>query len=345
MAEASAESRDRAASSAKRKHPDHWDGLLSNRSMLFYDGTYKWDGTDGFWDDTGIHHGFNDPNDPEACPPTPRPVGTWLEDDEDVRVVEGECGDLSAAGNQEETLRRDRAQVLNNSVHVDFLAKFTREGSKTVLIDGNVHKQKLLQDNLFVGHPDRQRVLGQIQGIIIGRQVLVDGHNLVDSYKLCDMEVPFASLADVDGHALIAASNAGAETRTVSIDEEEFQGMVSKDINEPKLLHEDFQMKTEDERAIDATETKFAKEFPFGSSPLSECPSDLSDWEMEDKIMPSHRVETPRLDSKSGCNRPVYQSHKDVPKRPTQKIVRSDSIDSAVEIPVKRRSTRIFLQR
>ncbi|KAL5455975.1 hypothetical protein PMIN07_006868 [Paraphaeosphaeria minitans] len=249
MAEASAESRDRAASSAKRKHPDHWDGLLSNRSMLFYDGTYKWDGTDGFWDDTGIHHGFNDPNDPEACPPTPRPVGTWLEDDEDVRVVEGECGDLSAAGNQEETLRRDRAQVLNNSVHVDFLAKFTREGSKTVLIDGNVHKQKLLQDNLFVGHPDRQRVLGQIQGIIIGRQVLVDGHNLVDSYKLCDMEVPFASLADVDGHALIAASNAGAETRTVSIDEEEFQGMVSKDINEPKLLHEDFQMKTEDERA------------------------------------------------------------------------------------------------
>ena len=35
----------------KRKRPAHWDALLTERSMAFYDGTYRWNGTDGFWDE------------------------------------------------------------------------------------------------------------------------------------------------------------------------------------------------------------------------------------------------------------------------------------------------------
>lgn len=36
-------------SGAKRK--PHWHGLLSERSQKFYDGTYKWNKVDGFWDE------------------------------------------------------------------------------------------------------------------------------------------------------------------------------------------------------------------------------------------------------------------------------------------------------
>jgi hypothetical protein len=29
----------------------HWDNLLTERSKKFYDGTYRWDGSEGFWDE------------------------------------------------------------------------------------------------------------------------------------------------------------------------------------------------------------------------------------------------------------------------------------------------------
>lgn len=41
-----------AAVADEDKH-DPCDSLLSERSELFYNGTYRWNGTDGFWDDTG----------------------------------------------------------------------------------------------------------------------------------------------------------------------------------------------------------------------------------------------------------------------------------------------------
>jgi hypothetical protein len=29
----------------------HWNELLTERSRKFYDGTYQWDGVDGYWDE------------------------------------------------------------------------------------------------------------------------------------------------------------------------------------------------------------------------------------------------------------------------------------------------------
>lgn len=29
----------------------HWNALLTERSKKFYDGTYEWDGVDGYWDE------------------------------------------------------------------------------------------------------------------------------------------------------------------------------------------------------------------------------------------------------------------------------------------------------
>ncbi|KAF2444340.1 hypothetical protein P171DRAFT_31112 [Karstenula rhodostoma CBS 690.94] len=227
-----------------------------------------------------------------------------------------------------------------NSVHMGFLARFTQESSKTVLINGNVSKQRLLRDGLFVGQLNRERLLGQVEGMLVGQQVLVDGHSLIDSYKLCGMEVPSALLAEVDGGAFDPAQDI-AEPSSMSGDGADISS-VGRDVNQLDVSNEDVQIKSEGGRA-DAKEGDFARELSLGSSPLSECPSDLSDWEMNDQINPFDRAQTPKLDLKSESNSPSHESLTDGLERPNKTSSRSDSTDSAIEITATRRSTRIFL--
>jgi hypothetical protein len=260
------------SSAAARKHPAHWDGLLSERSKLFYDGTYTWDGSDGFWDDTGsespgieairvreaalmltlilpVHHVFNDPDDPESAPPTPRPVGRWFDEDEEAPVDEGRSDDMHVPANGDHALLRDRAQAPTNSVHLGFLTRFTREGSKAILSNDDVRKQTLLRDDLFVDYPDRERLLGQIEGMVIGQHVLVDGQTLVDSYKLCGLEIPSALLDEVNGYAVDEASGGEAEARASSTTGGETAGAMSNEPDQLDVLSEDVQMSPKDRRA------------------------------------------------------------------------------------------------
>lgn len=41
----------RAADAPPKRPMDYWDTLLSERSRKFYDGTYTWNGGEGFWDE------------------------------------------------------------------------------------------------------------------------------------------------------------------------------------------------------------------------------------------------------------------------------------------------------
>ncbi|KAF2869119.1 hypothetical protein BDV95DRAFT_596782 [Massariosphaeria phaeospora] len=64
-------------------------GLLTDRSLKFYDGTYKWD-SDGFTDEQGVYRKF-DSGDPEAGPPTPRPP-TPVSDEDDSEMKNEDSG-------------------------------------------------------------------------------------------------------------------------------------------------------------------------------------------------------------------------------------------------------------
>ncbi|KAF1956816.1 hypothetical protein CC80DRAFT_66682 [Byssothecium circinans] len=57
----------------KKKVPAYYYGQMTERSLKFYDGTYRVDGR-GFLDDGGVYHVWDDVNDEKARAPTPPPT-------------------------------------------------------------------------------------------------------------------------------------------------------------------------------------------------------------------------------------------------------------------------------
>ncbi|KAL1602832.1 hypothetical protein SLS60_006253 [Paraconiothyrium brasiliense] len=288
MAEANSPDQDSTATTGIWKHPAHWDDLLTPRSVLFYDGTYTWDGTNGFWDDNGIHHDFDDPADPEAYPPTPRPVGLWLEDD-GTQNAKDASGEMPALDDPDFALHHGTQESMHPT-RLNIFSKFTQERPKATLIKDNVYRKTLLQDDLFVGHADLNQ--------------LVEGQYLSDSYKLCGMKIPSAVYTEANSYALNPARSAAA----------------------------------------DAKEADLSQGSPFGSSPFSDCPSDLSNWEIENQVKHSYSAVTPKTDPEHDTEVATHENREEDLKRPRKAKARSGSIDSAVDLPVKRRSTRLFLK-
>lgn len=272
-----------------------------------------------------VYHDFNDANDPEAYPPTPRPVGLWLEEDDEGRDAEGKSGETCAAEKQDGPLLSDGAQDEKKAIQVDFLAKFTKEGPKVVLVDGSVKKQRLLRDDLFVGHPDRERLLGQIEGMALGQQVLIHGHSLIDSYKLCGMATPSALLAEVNAAAVETGADAG-EVSNMSEDREED---VNNDTDILKVLDEDVKTDVEGEQEgmSDVRRTRRVDtdlRLPTGaeavdlegglslkSSPLSDCPSDLSEWQVDDQVSMSMCISLTIVQHLHSSRRPLVRRPRD----------------------------------
>ncbi|KAJ4348325.1 uncharacterized protein N0V89_009699 [Didymosphaeria variabile] len=294
-----------------------------------------------------LHHDFNDTNDPEAYPPTPHPVGLWLEEEDDMQMAKDASGEMPAPEDSNDALLHGGTQEPMHLDHVNFLGKSTREGSKATPMNGNVNRKTLLRDDLFEGHPDHERLLGQVEGMIVGRHVLVKGQYPAHNYKLCGTEMSSALLAEVDGHALDPARGAGAEKPAASHIDGKIPDSVSKDSGQLVAL-ENAQTTSDGVRAVDAKEAEFAEGSPFGSpfgsSPFSDVPSDLSEWEVEDQVKSSYRAETPVADLEHEAEIASHENREDDLKRSTKTEARSGSIDSAVDVPAKRRSTRLFLK-
>jgi hypothetical protein len=109
--------------------------------------------------------------------------------------------------------------------------------------------QTLLRDDLFVGYPDRERLLGQVEGMVIGQHVLSEGQTLVDSYQLCGLEMPSALLDEVSKYLMEEASGGEAEARASSAIGEATAGAVRNEPDQLDVLSENVQMSPTDRRA------------------------------------------------------------------------------------------------
>lgn len=144
------------------------------------------------------------------------------------------------------------------------LANLVADSETSMLINGKMHKKTSLRDDVFLGHPDRERLLGQIEGMLVGKHMVEKKLCLEDAYKFCGMRVPTALLVEVGNRASVAASKSHeAQTETVV----EQAKHMSVEVGE--ILHCDPDVGT-----------IVAQETPLEGSPLSDCPSSLSDWEV-----------------------------------------------------------------
>ncbi|KAF2827499.1 hypothetical protein CC86DRAFT_405623 [Ophiobolus disseminans] len=126
---------------------------VSEHSRKFYDGTYKLM-ANGFTNELGIYRAF-DCYDPDARAPTPLPP--VFPDDED-----------QYGGLFQPAVNTSRLKGLTDS-HV-----------------GNTE----LPDELFLGHPDRERLRGKFEGILLASKKTGTPAALLDCYRICGMPYP-----------------------------------------------------------------------------------------------------------------------------------------------------------
>jgi hypothetical protein len=100
----------------------------------------------------------------------------------------------------------------------------------------------ILQNDLFRGHDDRERLLGKIEGIQIASRQQGTELSLAECYRLCGIPCP------------------GVIGNTAGMPHEQ-ETMPLQDVSTVKTPIKD-----------------------MSASPLSDCPSDLSDWEDGQKV-------------------------------------------------------------
>ncbi|KAF2685558.1 hypothetical protein K458DRAFT_387517 [Lentithecium fluviatile CBS 122367] len=350
---------------------DHWDELLTERSRKFYDGTYEWDGSDGFWDENRVYHKFNDPNDPEGRPPTPRPVSPLKLEDEDAdadtmhadspkTVSRGVTTPGSLEGPKGNTNRLPSIRPL--------LPKSILENTEDNIImhlNGSAYKPTIPHKDLYTNNPNRERLFGRIEGMLVGQWAERTGLSLQDCYKLCGIPITEALLAklamkDWDekqpwDKTKLATSNTPfdgekhlKEMRARNADPMDLGAM-----NEALIGHYD-----KDTSARGGAGQK--DEADSSDDPFSSCPSDLSDWDVDDLVrdpnmeMEHALTDTYKLKQKPGApavRRPDLKRKNDDQedehqqnkkgKKGTARVIkgRGSSIDSGVGgISTRRRS-------
>jgi hypothetical protein len=108
-----------------------------------------------------------------------------------------------------------------------------------------------LPDDLFLGHADRERLIGRFEGIRLADKRLGTETSVEECYRLCGLEGP-GERRGIEGAGEVSTVESPLVKQTVS------------------------------------TETVFktpqkASQAPT-ESPLSECPTDLSQWSAEKKV-------------------------------------------------------------
>ena len=109
----------------------------------------------------------------------------------------------------------------------------------------------LLPDDLFLGHPDRERLRGRFEGIIMASRKHGTEASIADCYRLCGMPEP-------------------KETRAPT----------NSPLSKMKL--------TPPKSAVNTPQKESEPPKEPTKSPLSDCPSDISEWEEEKKVSLSY---------------------------------------------------------
>ncbi|KAF2011757.1 hypothetical protein BU24DRAFT_466433 [Aaosphaeria arxii CBS 175.79] len=180
------------------------ESLLSERSMKFYDGTYRWN-TDGFEDDTGVFQawGYDDHN----RPPTPNPPNFSDAEDEDEAKPNDQEGSTNASmvrvPHGPLMANYSQALVTKDSLYSHghylpllsdeaLLKSSSRPAAPSVEVGGQSFSRTELRRDIFLekSESDRQRLIGRLEGIHIGHLYAGNGLTLQESYNIVGVDYP-----------------------------------------------------------------------------------------------------------------------------------------------------------
>jgi hypothetical protein len=207
---------------------------LTERSLKFYDGTYRWD-SDGFEDENGgkfdgpvvtwtsvlttqVYRPFND-DDPLCRPPTPNPPESLSDDENEDRSSESPVRDLSLSPLQRkltDSISHSSGPVNHSRLHSVVkrpTPSITLFPTTRALLQDNAseaaaymagHKKTLLRDDLFLDkeHAVQERLKGRLEGILIGKWYEEAGLTIEESYE--QVGIPFPD--DIVKPALVSAA-------------------------------------------------------------------------------------------------------------------------------------------
>lgn len=190
-----------------------------------------------------VYHAFGDPDDPDAEPPTPgvpqSPLSNWDPADHglDSSPVPGLRGGGSSPAIDPASLPFEpisldtvAASLSPQRSHDDRVETPMIAGAKIQhLLSSNLLKKKehlglvpitnsqtvlktVPREDLFPGHPDRERLIGRLEGILIGHWHGKEGLPLEKCYALCDVASPDEILRDMFSAARdLAEGHSGGE--------------------------------------------------------------------------------------------------------------------------------------
>jgi hypothetical protein len=191
----------------------HWNELLTERSRKFYDGTYQWVGGEGFRDEQGgetctcviltytlihciVYHRFNDENDLEGRPPTPGPVSPPSDFGDDAVDSPKTVSGIKTPDSIEEPKIVTNRPVSIRPLLSNAILQNTADNI-IMHIKGGSYKPTIPHEDLYAGHPYRERLLGRVEGILVGQWAEQTGLGLKECYRLCGISAADAVLASL----------------------------------------------------------------------------------------------------------------------------------------------------
>jgi hypothetical protein len=124
----------------------------------------------------------------------------------------------------------------------------------------------ILEKDLFPGYEDRERLIGKVEGMQLVHRQAGTGISLAECYKLCGMAYPEEVQSTESGRCIKRETTSRVSTEIVKNAEPAFSPL-----SEP--LDSLRKLKTPKKRKQESS-----------ISPLSDCPSDLSNWDVGEMV-------------------------------------------------------------
>ncbi|KAF1977182.1 hypothetical protein BU23DRAFT_322609 [Bimuria novae-zelandiae CBS 107.79] len=171
---------------------------------------------------TTVYHKFNDPDDPEGIPPTPKPIGQgdlWREEESENDVAGEESDDVPTNSTGADGVREALAPV--GSFPSSMLPTVELDNGQSSMFGSEIHELALRKEDLFLGHPDRERLLGQVEGMLVAKYMSERNVGVEEAFRLCRVEIPPALVAELKRCAVDAHSQLDEEAEDGSVAGEE----------------------------------------------------------------------------------------------------------------------------
>ncbi|CAO2656226.1 Nn.00g050290.m01.CDS01 [Neocucurbitaria sp. VM-36] len=299
---------------------------LTKRSRKFYDGTYKWD-AEGFVDDNGVYRGF-DCYDPASRAPTPLPP--WFpgdsEDDSTKQTTTIQRNERRLTAHLNPVLngptlpRYDKRMAESTMAQSEAMTNGVGDGQSVTMPrtftlsscssskDGPV---PVCQDELFCGHTNREQLISKMEGILIACRHTGIELSREECHRLCGITDSTKGVKETYNREAVLPGSPGEEQ------------IAAHESNEQKCSRATIHVLDADKDTVFELRESAKRQSPRhgdeGSkrdSDFSDCPSDLSDWDVEGQVNGGKAAPTA---ASTRCNE---QNRFDGDAKPTRKTTR-----------------------